>query len=81
MTNLSHMPAPELVTTTEAAAELGVAVKTITRMVEDGRLTPQQKLPGIRGTYLFERAEIDRAKDERAAELAAELQRLKAAPQ
>jgi len=78
MSKVSHMREPDLVTTTEAAEALGVSAKTITRMAEDGRLTPQQRLPGVRGTYLFERAVIDRAVAGRARELAAELERLNA---
>ena len=55
------MPADDSMTTAQAAEHLGCSVKTITRMVEDGRLTAQIKLPGLRGPYLFERAEIERA--------------------
>jgi len=74
MTNVVVMQEPELLTTeieplttAEVAEELGCSVKTVTRLVEDGKLTALRKLPGLRATYLFERAEIERAKTARAA--------------
>jgi excisionase family DNA binding protein len=50
----------DTMTTAEAAQVLGVSTKTVVRMAEDGRLTPHRKLPGLRGTYLFLRAEVKR---------------------
>lgn len=54
------MPEPEI-TAAVAAERLGVSVKTIHRMVDDGRLTPALKFPGLRGPYLFTEEEIQRA--------------------
>jgi hypothetical protein len=39
-------------------------------MAEDGRLTPALKLPGETGAYLFEPAEVDRAKAEQGKAVA-----------
>jgi len=55
------MTEPALRTTAEAAERLRVSKRTILRMVEDGRLTAAQKLPGETSTYLFDPAEIERA--------------------
>lgn len=60
------MTEPELLTTAQAAVRLRCSPRTVTRMAEDGRLTPAMKLPGETGAYLFEPAEIERA--ERGAE-------------
>lgn len=46
-------------TTAEVAAELGRSVKTITRWVAAGRLTPVKVLPGYRGGFLFDRSDVD----------------------
>lgn len=43
-----------LATTSDLAEALGCDVRTIHRMVADGRLTPLQKMPGKRGAYLFD---------------------------
>jgi excisionase family DNA binding protein len=69
----------DAMTTAEAAERLGCSVKTIARMVDDGRLTALMKLPGLRGPYLFAPSVIEHAAKGRAAELAAELERLNAA--
>lgn len=52
----------DLLTTKDAARELRVHVNTISKRVAAGTLSPAAKLNGIRGAYLFERSEIDRAK-------------------
>ena len=45
---------PQLMTTAEVAEQCGgVSVKTVIRWVESGALTPAQKLPGLRGAYVF----------------------------
>lgn len=56
------MTAPDLMTAAQAAEVLGCSQRTVARMAEDGRLTPALKLPGETGAYLFEPAEVERAK-------------------
>ena len=50
---------PELITTAQAAEVSGKNWRTIIRLVERGRLEPAQKLPGLRGAYLFRLADIE----------------------
>lgn len=45
-------------TTSEVAAAFGVDRSIVVRRVQAGHLTPVQKLPGLRGAYLFDRASI-----------------------
>lgn len=50
----------DLITSPSAGVILGVSARTVHRMVEDGRLTPAQKVPtGQHGTFLFHRADIE----------------------
>jgi hypothetical protein len=49
----------ELIGTKEAAELIGESVKSTIRRVERGDLTPVSKLPGLRGAYIFERADIE----------------------
>lgn len=49
----------DLITTREASELLDESVRQTIRRVERGNLTPAKKLPGIRGSYLFKRADID----------------------
>ena len=49
-----------LITTAEVAQRLGVSIPTVNRWVRDGRLTPVQKLPGLRGANLFRAEDIER---------------------
>ena len=51
--------ATNLITTKEAAAQLGVSVSTISRMVATDRLKAATKLDGLRGAYLFRTEDID----------------------
>ena len=58
MTTTEH-----LIGTAEAAQVLGKSTRTIYRMVNAGILTPALVAPGGRaGSYLFDRADIERAK-------------------
>lgn len=58
----------ELISTAEALTVLKrKSPSTITRLVQTGRLTPAAKLPGIRGAYLFNRADIEALAGDRAA--------------
>ena len=57
-----------MVNTTEALAILGQASpSTIARYVQAGKLTPAYKLPGLRGAYIFTRADVEALAAERAA--------------
>jgi len=40
---------------------------SVIRLVKAGKLTPVQKLPGLRGAYLFNRADIEALAAERGA--------------
>lgn len=46
-------PTQALIGTAEACVLLGVDRSTLTRWVGAGRITPQHKLPGSNGAYLF----------------------------
>jgi DNA-binding XRE family transcriptional regulator len=64
---------PALITANQAAAQVGVNRRTITKYVETGRLTPAMKLPGTKGAWLFRQADIDLLAGERRRELEAKL--------
>ena len=66
MHNTAH-DAPDLIPTAEAAEALGVHVATISRMVTRGDLAPAVKVPGKRGAYLFNRADVDALAAQRSA--------------
>ena len=58
----------DLVNTGEALTILGMSSpNSVTRLVKAGRLVPATKLPGLRGAYLFERADVEALAAERAA--------------
>lgn len=50
---------PGLITTAQASKVSGKNWRTIIRLVERGDLTPAQKLPGLRGAYLFHPTDIE----------------------
>lgn len=52
-----------ILTTADAAEVLGITPSAISYRVRRGTLEPFAKLAGIRGAYLFEPSEIQRAKD------------------
>ena len=56
------MPNPdaELISTKEASSILGESIKNTLRRVEAEQLTPVKKLPGLRGAYIFDRAEVEK---------------------
>lgn len=68
---LCVMPPPDLVGTVIAADILDVSVVTAKRMAMSGELPVALKMPGDTGAYLFERTEVERVRDERAAAKAA----------
>jgi predicted site-specific integrase-resolvase len=62
---------PDVVGSNEATQILGLTDKsTISRYVAAGKLTPVMQLPGKRGAFIFNRADVERLRDERAAEAA-----------
>lgn len=46
-------------TTSDVVRLLGRSNSTVVRMVDDGKITPAYKLPGLRGGYLFDRSQIE----------------------
>ncbi len=64
-TYVGHM---NLLSTKEAAEQLGVTPRTLNRMAADGRITSAAKAPGPRGAYLYEPAEVARVLDDRREE-------------
>lgn len=59
----------DLIGTREAAAILGINDVTLTRWTRADKLTPAAKAPGIRGAYLFRRADIEELADLRRSQL------------
>lgn len=59
-------PAP--MSSAEACKELGdIDRSTLSRWVALGLIVPAYKLPGRNGAFVFDRAEVERVKAERAA--------------
>lgn len=59
----------ELITTSEIVKKYGVARKTITRWVKDGKITPVMTLSGPTGAHLFSAADAEeKFKDWKKAE-------------
>lgn len=56
-----------LIGSDEASKILGVHRATFLRWVEDGLIRPVTQLPGANGAKLFERADVERLKAEKAA--------------
>lgn len=59
---------PVLMTSAEACERLGLTNtldrSTLSRWVLIGKITPAQKLPGLRGAFLFDPAEVERVRDD-----------------
>lgn len=60
-------PEPELLYTTDVAKLLGCDVRTVHRMVADGRLVIAARGKGVRGTLVFSRPTVDALLAERTA--------------
>lgn len=59
---------PPLIGTVEAARILGKSPRTVHRLVANGDLTPAVVAPGgYSGSFLFNRADVERLAKERAA--------------
>ena len=59
----------DLIGSAEACRILGdISRSTLTRWVESGRITPDYRLPGENGAFLFIRAEVERVAAERSAD-------------
>ena len=54
------------ITSDEAATLLDVDRRSVVRFVVRGELTPALKLPGRTGAYLFERADVEQLRAQRA---------------
>lgn len=63
--NLRHVFSPDLMTTREVADAFGVTTREIARRVERSALEPAVKLRGLRGAFLFNRADIAALTSER----------------
>lgn len=62
-----HTQAIGLMPSADAADYLAVNRRTLTRWVEDGTIAAAVKLPGLRGAYLFDPAEVYRLASERTS--------------
>ena len=51
---------PALVPSVEVCRRTGKDRSTLSRWVEKGRITPVQRLDGLRGAMLFDPADVDR---------------------
>ena len=51
---------PDLITSAETCAALSIDRSTLSRWVAAGKITPALKLPGIRGAFMFDRADVER---------------------
>lgn len=63
--------APDLLTTAEARAVLGMSTSAISRAVKAGELKIATKAPGLRGALFFDRAYIEALAAERGVKKAA----------
>jgi len=62
---------PQQLTSREAAAILDCSVWTVNRLAASGGLKHSQKLPGLRGQWLFRRTDVERLAASRAKAKAA----------
>lgn len=53
------MPTTPLLSSAEVCDRLQIERSTLSRWVNAGRIEPAQKLPGIRGAYLFTEQSVD----------------------
>jgi excisionase family DNA binding protein len=62
MASPSH--SPNLVGSGEACESLGIHRSTLSRWVTVGKITPAVRLPGPRGAFLFDRADVEALRDD-----------------
>jgi excisionase family DNA binding protein len=48
-----------LITSPQVAQHLGVSLRTVHRLVADGKLAPAQQLPGPNGAFLFDQSAVE----------------------
>ena len=53
------LPMADLLTSPEVAEMLGKTTRTVQRMAKGGRLPVAQKLPGLKGSYLFSKDVVE----------------------
>jgi len=54
------MSAEDVIGAREAEQLLGVSQSTLNRWIKRGLIRPARQLPGYRGAYLFDRADVER---------------------
>jgi excisionase family DNA binding protein len=64
MCNGFGMAIPDLLSSAQACERLGIDRSTLSRRVARGEIKAALKLPGETGAYLFDPAEVERAKAE-----------------
>lgn len=61
---------PDLIGSAEACEILRIDRATLVRRIAAGKLAIVSKMPGATGPYVFDRAEVERHRDELAAKAA-----------
>lgn len=62
------MPKFEYITTREAAHLLGLSTRSVSRLVDLGRMYPAARIEiGRRGTFVFAPEEVERVREQREA--------------
>lgn len=62
------MPTFEYISTREAAHLLGLSTRSVSRLVELGRMYPAARInTGRRGTFVFAPEEVERVREQREA--------------
>lgn len=58
----------DLITTQEVCEILDLTPSGVSRLVDRGGLTPERKLAGRNGAFLFNRSDVEKLRDQRAAD-------------
>lgn len=67
LTKMCAMTSPTLLHSAEVCERLNIDRSTLSRWVAAGRIVPATKLPGLRGPFLFDPAEVERVRGGEAA--------------